>query len=189
MATQNQSIEQVVLKVQELVEKQLESASCVEVGILDQEIATYASYVEFGSVQRVTAKQAWWFRHQGIKHPPKAGSALVNPARPFMRSTVAACSKDWAELFARAIKKQGLEKIDVALSLVGIKASEDIKETLVNGGTKLDTFDRRAGLTMELYEREAKGHASDGSGNMHTDKPLVKTGSLLNAISYRLAST
>lgn len=187
MATQNQSIEQVVLKLQERIEQQLEGASCVEVGVLDAEIAAYARFVEYGWVQRVTKKQAWWFRHQGIKHPPKEGGSLVNPARPFMRSTVAACSKEWADLFARAIKKQGLENIEAALSLVGIKASEDIKKTLVNGGTKLDTFDRRAGLTMELYEREAHGHQSDGSGNLHTDKPLVKTGSLLNAISYRLA--
>lgn len=187
MATQNQSIEQVVLKVQGRVQKQLDTAHAIEVGVLDAEIATYASYVEFGWVQRVTPKQAGWFINQGVEHPPKVGGALVNPARPFMRSTVAACSKDWADLFARAVKKQGIDGIDVALNLVGIKACDDIKETLVNGGTKLDTFDRRAGLTMELYEREAADHQTDGSGNLETDKPLVKTGSLLNAISCRPA--
>ena len=186
MAAQRKSLEQVVLELQARVEQQIGQATAVEVGVLDSETATYASYVEFGSVQRVTAKQAWWFRHQGVNHPPKAGSALVNPARPFMRSTVAACSKEWALLFARAVKKQGLENIEAALSLVGMKASADIRQTLVDGGTKLDTFDRRAGLTMELYEREAKGHAADGTGNMHTDKPLVKTGNLLNAIGYQL---
>lgn len=186
MATQNKSLAQVVLELQERVEQQMGQVTAVEVGVLDAEIATYASFVEFGWAQRVTPKQARWFIHQGVAHPPKTGSALINPARPFMRSTVAACSKEWANLFARAIKKQGIENIKAALSLVGMQASADIRQTLVDGGTKLDTFDRRAKLTMELYEREAKGHASDGSGNMHTDKPLVKTGSLLNAIGYQL---
>lgn len=181
------SIEQVVLKVQDLVEKQLDGAKEVEVGIIDDaEIATYGSFVEYGWVQRVTAKQARWFIRQGVEHPPKTGSSLVNPARPFMRATVAACSKEWAELFARVVKKQGLENIETALNLVGMQASADIRQTLVDGGTKLDTFDRRAGLTMELYERETDGHASDGTGNLNTDKPLVKTGSLLNAIGYQL---
>lgn len=181
------TLEQVCSKIKARVQKQLDNAQAIEVGVLDSEIATYASYVEFGWVQRVTPKQAHWFVHQGVSHPPKPGSSLVNPARPFLRSTVAACSKDWAELFKRAVKKNGVEHIDLALNLVGIKATDDIKETLIKGGTKLDTFDRRAKLTMELYEGEAAEHETDGTGNLQTDKPLVKTGSLLNAIGYRPA--
>ena len=87
-------IEQVCQKLQAHVQQQLNSAQKVEVGIIDDaEVATYASYVEFGWVQRVTAKQAGWFIGQGVDHPPKVGSALVNPARPFLRATAAACGK------------------------------------------------------------------------------------------------
>lgn len=181
-------IEQVCQKLQAHVQQQLNSAQKVEVGIIDDaEVATYASYVEFGWVQRVTAKQAGWFIGQGVDHPPKVGSALVNPARPFLRATAAACGKKWAQVFERTIKAGGVDALPTALQLVGMQASGDVKQTLINGGTERDSFNPRSGLTMELYAQEAAGHSTDGTGNLETDKPLVKTGTLLNAIGFQIS--
>lgn len=166
----------------------LQQAQHVEVGIIDdKEIATYATYVEYGWVQRVTKKQAYWFSKQGLSKAPSAGSALVCPPRPFFRSTLAAKAEDWAEIGAEALKaSDGTKDVNKALITVGEVAQADIKETIVRGGIGDEQFERRAPLTMELYENQSANKRKDGTGHISGDKPLMKTGAMLRAIGYQL---
>ena len=158
----------------------------VDVGILDDpEIATYADYQEYGWAQQVTSAQAGWFGHQGINMP--VGSVLVLPPRPFLRGTMAAEVQKWKHIYAQAFAMYGTQRAADALSAVGIKASEDIRQTLIRGGTSRETFERRSEVTQRLYEGQAQGHNTDGTGNISGDKPLIKTGALLNAIGYQLS--
>ena len=61
-----------------------------KVGISDSEIATYASYVEFGWTQTVTPAQAAYLRAHTNGGGPKPGSVLYNPPRPIFRGTFSA---------------------------------------------------------------------------------------------------
>ena len=74
-----------------------------------------------------------------------------------------------------------------ALNAVGMIASDDVRQTLINGGTSLEQFEGRADLTMALYGLQASGKQTDGTGNIQGEKPLVKTGALLNSIGYQLS--
>lgn len=180
-------IEQVCQRAGAKVRSILENAPKVKVGIIDDvEIATYASYQEYGWVQRVTPKQSHWFKSQGISHPPRAGSSLVLPPRPFFRATVAAHSKEWAKLMKQVLDKHGPDGVMLGLQLVGMKATEDLKQTLIDGGTDKEKFPERAPLTLRLYANQSKGHKQDGSGNASNPRPLIKTGAMLNALGFQI---
>lgn len=175
-------------RVRQRTLKALEEATRVDVGILDDpELATIGAWQEYGWQQRVTPNQARWFQRHRIPHPPTAGAVLTLPPRPFIGSTVRAESKNWGYVYGKALKMYGIDHAPNALIAVGIKAAEDIKDTLINGGTREEKFERRSTLTQELYKRQAEGHNTDGTGNIEGDKPLVKTGALLNSIGYQLA--
>lgn len=174
-------------KLQEKIMAQLSEVTKVDIGIIDNpEIATYAAYQEYGWVQSVTAKQQGWFGRQ-LGNGPREGSQLTLPPRPFLRGTMAAEMKKWKHIYTQAFRTYGTERAADALSMLGIKAAEDIRETLIRGGTSKETFERRSELTQRLYEKQAEGHNTDGTGNIQGDKPLVKTGALLNAIGYQLS--
>lgn len=173
-------------RVQDKVLETINKAEHVEVGITDPTIATYASYVEYGWVQRVTDKQAYWFAMQGLKNPPQVGSSLVNPPRPFFRSTLANKSNEWEAVFTAGVQRYGVLNLAPVLNLVGMQASSDIKETIISGRVGSESFEERSELTMQLYASEGAGHKQDGSGNISVTKPLVKTGAMLNAIGYQL---
>ncbi len=174
-------------KIQQKVLNSLNEATQAHVGIIDDpEMATIASYQEYGWVQRVTAKQAYWFSKQGIKSAPKAGASLVLPPRPFFRATMQAEGKGWREYYAKAMQRYGIENAGAALQATAMKAADDIKQTMIRGGTKLEQFEERAPLTQELYAQQAAGHNTDGTGNISGAKPLIKTGALLNSIGYQL---
>lgn len=173
-------------RVERRILEDLENATVAHVGIIDDpEIATIASYQEYGWVQTVTAKQAAMFRHK-IGAGPAAGSTLTLPARPFFRGTIQAESKHWADTYKRAYKVYGPGNAHKALLATAMKAAEDIRQTLINGGTSLEKFPDRAPLTKRLYAAEAAGHERDGTGNIDSDQPLIKSGALLNSIGYQL---
>lgn len=183
----SQKLKDACARLQAKAVRDIQDTRKVEIGVIDdQEIATYASYQEYGWVQRVTRKQAWWFRHQFVSMPPTAGSSLVLPPRPFLRATLHAEAEKWSRIFANAVQATG--SVEQALQMVGITAVADIKTTLAAGGTKDEAFEPRAPLTMELYSSEAAGHQTDGTGNLSVTKPLVKSGALLNSIGFQLST-
>lgn len=146
-------------------------------------LATIALYQEYGWVQRVTKAQSGFFYSMGLKVSP--GTTLFLPPRPFLRATLDWKSKDWARLGSNAFVKYGYDT-EKALALLGMVAVDDIKATILNGGTPKARFALRSDLTMELYRRQSEGKSKDGAGNVDSNKPLVLTGRLLNAISFEL---
>ena len=168
----------------------------VEVGVADASIAPYATYVEYGWVQRVTGKQSLFLSNAIGKPVPrredgkpnfqaaaiKPGVALVNPPRPFLRGTMAAEAPKWRETAKKALHKEK------ALAILGRQAADDVRMTITSGGTSKEKFPERASLTLELYRQkaESKGRKSKGGGNLMTAKPLVLTGKLLNSIGYEV---
>lgn len=158
----------------------------IEVGITDPQVATYATYVERGWVQRVTPAQSLYFLNQGISPPPKAGSSLVNPPRPFFSGTIAARSADWKRLLERFVKANGYKSLIQGLELVALEAQSDIKDTVASGRVRGgEAFEERSDLTMALYAQETKGKKTDGTGSLSNRQPLNKTGTLFNSISWR----
>lgn len=175
-------------KIQQRVLNSLNEATEAHVGIIDDpEMATIAAYQEYGWVQRVTPKQAGWFKGQGLKNPPKAGASLVLPPRPFFRATMQAEGKQWSKYYAAALKAYGVDNAGAALQATAMRAADDIKQTMISGGTSKEQFEDRSPLTMEMYAKQAAGHNADGTGNISGAKPLVKTGALLNSIGYQLS--
>lgn len=159
----------------------------VKVGVLDSDVAQYATYVEFGWVQRTTPKQANYLSAVlGSAGRIKPGTALVNPPRPFLGGTFDAEKLKWSKLIARALKGDFDE--DKALTAVGYVASEDIQTTIRQGGTSRMQFAKRSPLTMELLKAEAvsKGGKSEKGSASATDKPLQISGALLHAIGFKV---
>ena len=157
----------------------------VLVGIDDKsDVAEYAKYVEYGWVQRVTEKQSRYLAGVLGGSAPAPGSSLVNPPRPFLRGTFSAERKKWKYVMQNSLARD-LFNFDLALIRVGMVAAEDIRETIVKGGTSKQKFPKRSSLTMALYQA-LKGDRKGSVGNSDTDKPLVFSGSLLNAITYKL---
>lgn len=161
-------------------------AKSVEIGVTDAAVAPYATYVEYGWVQRVTPKQHKWFIRQGVRNPPKPGSSLVNPPRPFLRGTLTAEGDKWRGIIAAALKKN--LNATTALKLAGTQAAQDVRETIRKGGTRTQQFPERSPLTMELIN-PAKGKTRKGKAskaNATTTKPLMLTGRLLNSIHFEV---
>lgn len=157
----------------------------VLVGIDDKsDVAEYAKYVEYGWVQRVTEKQSRYLAGVLGGSAPAPGSSLVNPPRPFLRGTFSAERKKWKDVMQNSLARD-LFNFDLALIRVGMVAAEDIRETIVKGGTSKQKFPKRSSLTMAFYQA-LKGDRKGEGGNSDTDKPLVLSGSLLNAITYKL---
>ena len=168
------------------------SKATVAVGVLgDPEVATYASYNEFGWVQRVTPKQAFFLnKTYGLTLNP--GYTLMSPPRPFLRSTARDSAKDWAKALGEGIRLLGPEKIEDALLMMGRQAQVDVQKTIKNAGTDKEKFPLRSPMTMQIYqvkdELTAKGNKRSierGSGSARP-QALFKTGVLLGAIGYEL---
>lgn len=174
--------------VSRLAKKVPKSAQFVDVGISDSSVAAYAAIQEFGCVQTVTPKQSAYLRYLLGGKGPKPGTVLIIPERPFMRATFRARHDGWTEAIQAGIRAFGTtgEGVRKALMLAGQTASEDIRETIENGGTTEERFPPRAELTHAIYAARSKGHRKDGSGNIDKDTPLQFSGDLISKIGYRL---
>lgn len=165
----------------------------VVVGIWgNPEIATYATYNEFGWVQRVTGRQAGYLNfHYGLDLKP--GYTLQSPPRPFMRATAAAKQKKWTKTLKAGIQHYGLTNIYKALAATGRIAQIDIQQTIQNNGVVGgEAFPDRSPMTLEIYAvkdaltasgRKRKIESDSGTGR---DKALFLSGTLLQSIGYEI---
>ena len=147
-------------------------------------LATVAQYLEYGWVQVTTRnQQRYFFGPKGIGMP--VGSVLFMPPRPFLRATLRHRATDWAQVFGNAMQaNQG--DLELALAMVGIQAKDDIQQTIIDAGIDGEEFPRRSPLTQALYEIYNEGHKTDGTGNLMGDKPLVRSGLLLDSIHFNV---
>lgn len=171
-----------------LAQKIAQARREILVGVLDASVAEYATYVEYGWVQRATKKQETFFEKvHGLK--VKAGSTLVNPPRPFLRGTMAAESKKWLNVAGKVFA--ATHDVEKACEAVGMVAVEDVRETIRTGGTREQKFAQRSPLTMAIYESLSKGHEASGrnvnsTSNIGTTKPLQLSGKLHTSIAYEI---
>lgn len=162
-------------------------APYAEIGITDPEVATYATYNEYGWVQRTTKKQTGYFlRNFGIMLKP--GTPLSSPPRPFMRATFADEVGNWKKILAAGLKAKGVKDARAALEIMARQAQVDIQETIRNNGSRSTKFPDRSFLTTLLYdvkdERKGRNRTADsGSGR---DKALVKVGTMLHSVGYEI---
>lgn len=91
------------------ISQQIRRRIVANVGIIDNpEIAQYAVYNGYGWVQRVTPRQAGFFRHNfGINLKPN--NTLMSPPRPFFRATIRAKRREWEETMSKSIKSVGID--------------------------------------------------------------------------------
>lgn len=164
----------------------------VSVGIIDNpEIATYATYNEFGWVQRVTGKQST-FLLKNFGLDVQIGATLMAPPRPFMRATYAAKIGEWNQTLRSMLKGKGLYDPRQALEMVGRQAQVDIQETIKNGGVDGMTFPERSPLTLAIYQaldaETSSGNERriEGDSGSARSKPLLKSGKMLGAIGYQI---
>ena len=160
----------------------------VAVGILNHpEVATYASYLEYGWAKRVTAKQAAYFRAILGDHAPKRGSLLLCPPRPIFGASSRAYRNAWAKLLADELSAQsGRKDNERALAKVGMTMKRNIQETIAANGTREEKFSNRSALTLELLAASASGHKTDATGGSSRAQALVRTGRLLNSIDFKV---
>lgn len=187
MATHKMTV--AIEKLKKKLESQLVKGQHVNVGVNNNsEIATYATYLEYGWVQTVTARQEAFFRATiGPKNAPHTGSTLVMPARPTFHSTVLANANKWANIARYTMKNtQGPYNSAVILATVGAVAMSDIKATIATGGNANQTFAERSDLTMLMLQHRAESTGHKAGGNTATRKPLVLTGHFLNSITYQI---
>lgn len=163
----------------------------VDIGLKGAELATIASYLEYGWVQTVTPKQYGFFlARYGLAIPP--GAHLVNPPRPFLRGTAQAEGPQWSKLFQAVVKARGLFAMPDALLVVGERAQQDVMQTIATGGTSKQDFPPRSELTMtmygldEQYTESGNKRKRDGSGGQDREQALYKTGRLHKSIGYWL---
>lgn len=161
------------------------------IGITDPEVAAYATYNEYGWVQRTTKKQAGYFlNNYGIMLKP--GTPLKSPPRPFMRATFADEIGHWQKILAEGLKFYGVTNARAALEVMARQAQVDIQETIKNNGSRSHKFPDRSGLTMMLYdikdEKTPRGKLRDRSSDSGSGrgKALFKVGTMLNSVGYEI---
>lgn len=176
-----------IVKLQKKLASQLKDGQRVNVGVNNnREVATYATYLEYGWTQKVTPKQEAFFRATlGHENAPKVGATLVMPARPTFHSTAAFKAKPWADIVGAMIRK-GSYSSSTILATVGAVAMSDLKQTIAQGGTSEQSFAPRSPLTMRMLEYRARSTGHEVGGSSATTKPLVLSGKFLNSITYQL---
>lgn len=169
--------------------KRIQERATVHIGVLDSNVAGYATAVEYGWAKRVTPKMSKWFTRQGV--PVRVGTALVNPPRPFLRGTMAAEAEKWKRVAANDLKLTGGD-LRHAAGMVGTVAVDDVRETIRKGSTRLQRFPRRSPLTMALYDamlrgkKKPSGKNVNDRANIRTTKPLEFSGALSHSIAFEV---
>lgn len=183
------SLRQAVDRIEEQVRARMKPGA-VLVGITDSQVATYASYQEFGWVQRVTPKQRGWLGyHAGWDKAPKVGASLVLKPRPFMHSTFLAKNKRWMQIAKNTPRVMGIYDTEKLLALVGAEAVSDIQATIKAGGNEVMTFEERHPLTMAIYAQRAQGHRTDGAGGISVKKPLTLSGRMTGSVHFEIVES
>lgn len=170
----------------EFIETTAGKKKSVLIGITDQDIAPYATYLEFGWVQRVTkAQHRFLGRIVGFDNAPRVGGSLVLQPRPFMRSTMEAKAGEWMAKFSGYLKTYGIENLEDALAFIGQEATQDIQTTIENNGPDGgEDFPERKPLTMAIYSALYKNKRTDAESGVTRRKALVKTGSMRTAVHF-----
>ena len=166
--------------------QKLEAKVGVDAGAIEHNgtpTSEIALYLEYGWVQRVTAKQTGFFWGHGLN----VRNTLNMPPRPTFAYT-AKRNHDKCEFvlspLATALK---------ALNTVCLVAQSDVQETITTNGH--GTFAPRAPLTIAMYsapywssasgEVHNKRNASAKNASMST-KALVYKGDFLRSITYEI---
>lgn len=96
------------------------------------------------------------------------------PPRPFLRPTMNDKKQDYSQLIFRAVKVsiKGNITLDNGLTQIGATVAGDVKLAI------------KAVTTPALEESTVKARARSHSKGKATDKPLVDTGQMLQAVSF-----
>lgn len=170
----------------EILDSSRNKKKSVLIGITDPDIAPYATYLEFGWVQRVTkAQHRFLGRIVGFDNAPRVGGSLVLQPRPFMRSTMEAKAGEWFAKFGAYLKTYGVENLEDALAFIGQEATQDIQTTIENNGPDGgEDFPERKPLTMAIYSALYKNKRTDAESGVTRRKALVKTGAMRTAVHF-----
>ena len=153
-----------------------------------------ALYLEYGWVQRVTAKQTGFFWSHGLN----VRNTLNMPPRPTFAYTAKRNHDKWEKLGAKVLGSSAfvlkpLATALRALNTVCLVAQSDVQETITTNGH--GSFAPRAPLTIAMYsggywsrtggEVRSKQNASAKNTSMST-KALVYKGDFLRSITYEI---
>ena len=160
----------------------------VNVGIINNpRVAQYAAYLEYGWIQKVTGRQAAWFKAKLGENAPKKGAILILPPRPIFGATKREHANKWLNLVRASITSaHGRLDDERILARVGAVAAQDIKDTIAHNGTQSEKFANRSSLTLALLAESASGHKTDATGGSSRAQALVRTGALIGSIGYRI---
>lgn len=153
-----------------------------------------ALYLEYGWVQRVTAKQTGFFWGHGLN----VHNTLNLPPRPTFAYTAKRNHDKWEKLGAKVLGSsefilKPLATAIRALNTVCLVAQSDVQETITTNGH--GSFAPRAPLTIAMYsalywgsassEVRSKQNASAKNASMSA-KALVYKGDFLRSITYEI---
>ena len=153
-----------------------------------------ALYLEYGWVQRVTAKQTGFFLGHGLN----VRNTLNMPPRPTFAYTAKRNHEKWEKLGAKVLASgefvlKPLATALRALNTVCLVAQSDVQETITTNGH--GSFVPRAPLTIAMYsggywsrtggEVRNKRNTSAKNASMSA-KALVYKGDFLHSITYEI---
>lgn len=145
-------------------------------------MAQLAQILERGWVQRITAKQVGFFRHNfGINL--KKDNVLTLPPRPFLTLTAKKQIKYWRKIYINSIVRGGKTPTE-ALSIASKEAVDDVRSAISNGGFGGIRFKERSPMTMKLYRTKTQGKNVEEDAGYGTTQPLFAKGGLYNSIAY-----
>ena len=153
-----------------------------------------ALYLEYGWVQRVTAKQTGFFWGHGLN----VHNTLNMPPRPTFAYTAKRNHDKWEKLGAKVLGSsefvlKPLATAIRALNTVCLVAQSDVQETITTNGH--GSFAPRAPLTIAMYSAPYWGSASSEVRNKRNAsaknasmgaKALVYKGDFLRSITYEI---
>ena len=153
-----------------------------------------ALYLEYGWVQRVTAKQTGFFWSHGLN----VRNTLNMPPRPTFAYTAKRNHEKWEKLGAKVLGSsefvlKPLATAIRALNTVCLVAQSDVQETITTNGH--GSFAPRSPLTIAMYSApywsrtggEVRNKRNVGAKNASMSaKALVYKGDFLRSITYEI---